>query len=46
MNELIQMYCYYEDMMTQNGLEDEQRVMYRKLRDYIGSLIEGEYEDE
>jgi len=45
MNELIKMYCYYEDMMAQN-VGDERYIMFKKLRDYIGSLIEGEYENE
>lgn len=43
MNELIKMYCYYEDMMMQNV--DERYIMFKKLRDYVGSLIEGEYEN-
>ena len=41
MNELIQMYCYYEDMMMQN-VGDEKYIMFMG---YLKEELNGLYKD-
>lgn len=41
--ELIKLYWYYEDQMMEN-VGNEKYTMFKKLRDYVGSLIEGGFE--
>lgn len=41
MEDLIRLFYYYDDMISEYETEPEKQNMFFKLREYVSSIIEG-----